>query len=194
MIVMDYIVPIYSEGEFNGTGFIVGNKLITAAHVVISKENVCHFLYRGNNLCLGPDNIILYEYPKEKCMQGQDNIYLDLAIYNLENKESPLEFRKPQMSYPCFLQGYSASLHIDTYTNIYLGNRDLYYQSQEEKHIQVNNTYIVINGQCISGNSGSPLFQGEYIVGMLVGNQQYQRFSLDRYIQSDYIQEKLLKL
>ena len=194
MKISDYIVPIFMKDELNGTGFIVGNTLITAAHVVISKENVCHFLYRGNNISVGPDNIFLYEYPKEKCLQGLGNIYLDLAIYNLENLDSPLELRKPQMSDPCFYQGYSDSLHIDTYTNLYLDNRDWYYPSQEEKPISIINTYISGNGRCKKGNSGGPLFQGKHIVGMLVGNQQYQNFSMDRYIKSDYISETISNL
>lgn len=194
MNISDYIVPIYCEEEFNGTGFIVGNKLITAAHVVISKENVCYFLYKEKRISIGPDNNILYEYPKEKGLQGKNELYLDLAVYKLGKVDSPLELGNLQMSDPCFYQGYSSPFQIDTFTNLYLDDKDWYYQSQEEKHIPVRNTYTVLNGQCKNGNSGGPLFQGEYIVGMLVGYQQYQSFSMDRYIRSDYISETISKL
>ena len=66
MIVTKYIVPLYYNDEFNGTGFIVGNILITAAHVVISKENVCSFLYNGKKIRIGPDNNVVFDYPNDK--------------------------------------------------------------------------------------------------------------------------------
>ena len=182
-----YIVPIYMGNEFNGTGFIVSNKLITAAHVVISKENECYFLYDGNKVIINSNNIFLFEYPNNKDIQGHDNIYWDIAIYNLENIDSPLELRELHTTNACFYRGYSDTDQIDSYDNIYLDNKDWYNSPLIDKPIPLNNTYVVFNGLCKNGNSGGPLFQGDFIVAMLVGNQQYSRFSLDRYIRSEYI-------
>lgn len=44
-----YIVPIYSDDEFSGTGFIVEGLLITANHVVRNKIN-SYFIYEGNSV------------------------------------------------------------------------------------------------------------------------------------------------
>ena len=187
----NYIVPIYCEGEFNGTGFIVGNRLITAAHVVVSKENVCFFLYKDNRINIGPDNNVFYEYPVIKSIQGQNNQYQDLAIYKLDIV-CPLELSKPNMNISCSYQGYSdANLQLDIYDNIKLDDKDWYYPNEEKPPIRINNTYIAIGGKSKGGNSGGPLFQEDSVVGMLVGNQQYQSFSMDRFIKSDYILEKL---
>lgn len=191
---MDYIVPIYYEGEFNGSGFIVGNRLITAAHVVVSKEKVCFFLYKDKRTSIGPENNMLYEYPITKSNQGQNNRYLDLAIYKTDIVSS-LELCKPNIDNTCTYQGYSdVSLQLDIYDNIKLDDKDWYYPLEEEKPIRINNTYIAIGGKTKGGNSGGPLFQGDYVVGMFVGNQQYQSFSMDRFIKSDYILKKLPKL
>ena len=83
---------------------------------------------------------------------------------------------------------------MDRYDNVKLDGKDWYYPLGEEKPIRINNTSISIGGKCKGGNSGGPLFQGDYVVGMLVGNQQYRSFSLDRYIRSDYLIEILSKL
>ncbi|MBR3022156.1 MAG: trypsin-like serine protease [Bacteroidaceae bacterium] len=189
-----YIVPIYVHDEFNGNGFIVGNKLITAAHVVISKENECYFLYEGGRIIINSSNNLLFEYPDNKNMQGYKNNYWDIAIYILENIDSSLELREPQLANTCFYKGYSNTDQIDSYDNIYLENKDLYNSPQLEKPIPITNTYVVFNGHCREGNSGGPLFQGICVVGMLVGNQQYSRFSLDRYIKSNYIVQRIKSL
>lgn len=195
MKISDYIVPIIIKDDLNGTGFIVDNKLITAAHVVISKENICHFIYNGREFLIGPDNNLLFEYPKDKKSQGQNNLYMDLAVYNLKNFDSLLKFEKPNMDIPCVYQGFSDSTtKMDYYDNIKLDDKDWYYPFGGNGSIRINNTYISIGGKCKGGNSGGPLFQGKYVVGLLVGNQQYQSFSLDRYIQSDYILEKFSKI
>ena len=192
MKLFNYIVPIFCEDCLNGTGFIVGNTLITAAHVVISKSNDCSFVYEGEYYCFGPDNNLFYEYPEEKSKQGQNSIYRDLAIYKLDDIDSALELHALDIDTPCVYQGYSDSAtQMDIYDNIKLDGKDWYYPLGEKKPICINNTFISIGGKCKGGNSGGPLFQGNYVVGMLVGNQQYQSFSLDRYIRSDYLIEKL---
>lgn len=192
MKISDYIVPIFIKDNLNGTGFIVGNKLITAAHVIISKENVCQYIYNGREFLISPDNNMLFEYPGAIKNQGQNNLYMDLAVYKLNNIDSSLELEKPNVNTPCVYQGYSDSTtKMDFYDNIKLGDKDWYYPLEEKGPIRINNTYISIGGKCKGGNSGGPLLQGKYVVGMLVGSQQYQSFSMDRYIKSDYIFEKL---
>lgn len=191
----DYIVPIYLDKKYNGTGFIVGNMLITAAHVLESKDNVCYFLYRGDKIVIGPDNNIIFEYPKTKVKQGQNNKYWDLAMYELDNIVSPLELREPNLSEKCLYQGYSDStLKMNVYSDIILNNNAYYYPSEyDAKPIPITNCCISQIGKCKSGNSGGPLFQGDYVVGMLSGGQQFFNLSWDRIIKADYILHKIQK-
>ena len=189
MSITDYIVPIFEDNEYNGTGFIVHNYLITAAHVV--KKNGCSyaFLYQGNVMGIDSKKIFLYEYPMDKSLQGLNNRYLDLVVYKFNNIFSPLVFRTPDLKAHCIYQGYSYSnsiLHFNSYDNIFVKDHDWYTPDGGET-IRINNTYLSTIGKCESGNSGGPLIQGDMVVGMLVGNEQYSSLSMDRYIKSEYI-------
>lgn len=191
----NYVVPIYYKGDLNGTGFIVRDLLVTAAHVVVSKEIDFTFLYGEENIKIEPEKNIIFEYPKENSMQGHDNIYWDLAVYKLDKIVSPLELREPDFTKKCLYQGYSdCAFQIDSYNDIILNNKAYFYPPEyDAKPIPVKNCYISKIGQCKPGNSGGPLFQGNYVVGMLVGNQQYRNFSMDRFISSSYILKILSK-
>ena len=189
----DYIVPIFHRGVFNGTGFIVGNMLITAAHVVVSEESLCYFLFGGEKITIGPDNNMIFEYPKGKEKQGKDNKYWDLAIFQLDNNYSPLELCIPNMTESCTYFGFTDStLKVNTYTDVILENHAYYYPPEyEAKPVHIDNCYISVIGKCTHGNSGGPLFQGNGIVGMLSGGQQWHKFSCDRFIKAEYILNKI---
>ena len=192
MSISDYIVPIFSEGAFNGTGFIIGSTLVTAAHVVEFKENVCYFLYEKEKISIGPDNNIKFEY-QEESMQGMDNRYWDLAIYKLDNIDSPMKLHLPDLSKPCTYQGFSDVAQLDVYTDIMLDNNAFYYPDNYKKPIRIKNCYISKVGKCKEGNSGGPLFQGDHVIGMLSGGQQLFNLSWDRIIKADYINSIFLK-
>jgi len=193
MKISNYIVPIYYKDEFNGTGFIVHDLLVTAAHVVISKESVFTFLYRGEKIKIGQEKNIIYEYPKGNVMQGHDNRYWDLAVYRLDNIVSPVELREPDLSEKCLYRGYSDStLQLDSYGDIILNNNAYYYPSEyDAKPIPINNCYISLTGTCKPGNSGGPLFQGDRVIGMLSGGQMWHNLSWDRIIKAEYILNKI---
>ena len=61
MNILDYIVPIFYKSEFNGSGFIVGTVLVTAAHVVISEKSSFSIMYRGQKIPIGPEKNIIFE-------------------------------------------------------------------------------------------------------------------------------------
>lgn len=193
MIIANYIVPIYSEDKFNGTGFIVENLLITAAHVVISEGNVCNFLYKGEMVSISSNNNIIFDYPKEGCKQGQNNLYLDLAIYRLKDIFSPLKLCAPKIKETCIYQGFTDStLKLDVYTDIALNENAYFYPPEyDAKPIRINNCYNSVIGKCTHGNSGGPLFQGDYIIGMLSGGQQWHNLSWDRIIKAEHILKRI---
>lgn len=189
----NYIVPIYVDGDYNGTGFIICNTLITAAHVAIKKDNECHFLYRGKEMIVGPENNILFEYPNDEIKQGQDNLYWDLAIYRLDNINSPIKLIEPILADYCIYHGYSDSTsRMDTYRDIKLDNNAYYYPPKyDAKPIRINNCYISEKGRCSHGNSGGPLFQGDCVIGMLSGGQKWHNLSWDRIIKAEHILKKI---
>ena len=194
MNISDYIVPIFSEGVFNGTGFIIGSTLITAAHVIESKENVCYFLYGKEEISIGSDNNIVFEYPVKESMQGKDNRYWDLAIYKLSNINSPIKLQSPNLSKPCTYHGYSDVKQIDIYTNIMLDNNAYYYPCEyNRKPVRIYNCYFSTVGKSKVGNSGGPLFQGDSVIGMLSGDQILCHLSWDRIIKAEYINSCLSK-
>ena len=140
------------------------------------------------------NNNIIFDYPKEGCKQGQDNLYWDLAVYRLKDIFSPLELcTAPNMKGTCIYQGYiDSTLKMDIYTNIVLDNNAYYYPPKyDEKPIRINNCYISVIGKCTHGNSGGPLFQGNYVIGMLSGGQQWHNFSWDRIIKAEYIFKRI---
>jgi hypothetical protein len=194
MNILDYIVPIFYKSEFNGSGFIVGTVLVTAAHVVISEKSSFSILYRGQKIPIGPEKNIIFEYPKEKDKQGLNNRYWDLAVYKMDNIVSPLVLQEPNFSEECLYQGYSDStLQVDSYS-IVLNNNAYYYPPEyDAKPIPINNCCFSQIGKCKPGNSGGPLFQGNSVVGMLSGEQQLHNLSWDRIIKADYILHKILK-
>lgn len=193
MNISDYVVPIYFEGEFNGTGFLVGESLITAAHVVVSVESENYFLFRGNKIIIGPENNLIFDYPHKERKQGKDNLYWDLAVFSLNDIFSPLELYSPQMKEKCLYHGYTDStLEMNTYTDIVLDNNAYYYPPEyKSKPIRITNCYISVIGKCTHGNSGGPLFQGTRVVGMLSGGQQWHNLSWDRIIKADHIFKRI---
>lgn len=191
----NYIVPIYKEKEFCGTGFIVGSILITAGHVV--KSPTCNYscIWEGNTITLSCANIIYYEY-EGGYEQGRDNHYWDLAIYKVEGVESLLELSECDFNLSSSYQGFSfnendCSLQVDIYNDIFVNDNARYYPKDGGKSIPIENCFLSDVGICKDGNSGGPLFQKGKVIGMLSGNQDYGDFSKDRFIKAEYIMSVL---
>lgn len=196
MDINNYIIPIYKGKEFVGTGFIAGSTLITAAHVIETPTLNYSCLWDGETVRLSCANILWHEHPEADYMQGQGNKYLDLAIYKMDDVESPLELSAPDLGYSCNYWGYSFDednkcLLEDSYSDIFLNDKTKYYPRSGGRAIPIKNCYLSDIGRCKEGNSGGPLFQGEKVVAMLSGNQDYGDFSKDRYIKSEYIMSVL---
>lgn len=196
MDINNYIIPIYKGKEFVGTGFIAGRTLITAAHVVETPTLRYSCLWNGKSISLSCANILWHEYPEADYMQGQGNKYSDLAIYKIDGIESPLELSVPDLGISCNYWGFSFDedkkcLQEDSYRNLILNDNAKYYPRNGGRAIPIKNCYLSDIGRCKEGNSGGPLFQGEKVVAMLSGNQDYGDFSKDRYIKSEYIMSVL---
>lgn len=201
MKISDYIVPIFKkEKEFSGTGFISGNILITAAHVVNSSIDYCEFCFKNEFFSITCENLLWYEYIEKGHIQGENNQYSDLVMYKLTNIDSPLTLAIPDLTSPCFYQGFSFNeknkiIQLDTY-DIVLDNKICYYFNIRGKCTPIRNCFQSSKTKdeiCTAGNSGGPLFQGNEIVGMLVGTQEdyIRKTFVYRFIKSEYILKKI---
>jgi len=190
MKISDYIVPIYNKNnEFLGTGFIVENILITAAHVINSDLLDFIFYFKEEKNHANFKDLIKFEYPEngeKQCV----NFYKDIAMFNLKSiTDSPLIFTKLLLNIPCCYHGYSFNeekgvREEDFYGNIFLENNA--YDCNINK-----NYFYSEDSKCKVGNSGGPLLQGNGIVGMLIRKRDYIDSSKDIFIKSEYIQELL---
>lgn len=194
--VFKYIVPIYLKKEFVGTGFIVDNYFITAAHVVQPPCLNYMFKYDGEDYRLRCSDLITREY-WDGNLKVCNNELQDLIVFRMKGIESPLVLMNPQKETGCYYCGYSFNeethlIQPDYYENIAINNKKHHYYISGKSFV-VSNCFLADSGRSKKGNSGGPLFQGQDIIGMLVGKQQGTKSncSKDRFIRAEYIKSKL---
>ena len=194
-MISKYIVPIYNDADFQGTGFIVNNYFITAAHVV---KDLSHpiFIFEGNKIRLQPDSKILLTYDKNKEERE------DLAIFKVKILSSLSLSSENVSSKICCYQGYSyveekKQLTENIYNNIMILHEHAYsVASFHTEPIKYRNC-ITCTPSCCEGNSGGPLFQDEKIVGMYFSSYKLPpsyRSVEDYYIKGSYINNILNKI
>ena len=168
-----YIVPIFTSKEskdepspddYCGTGFIVGNYLITAGHVVYGFKYVW-YKFDGRFYLLPKFEVCelgRYEENRYNRIDKDMIIKEDLAIVEIGDCDSPLKFGIQDEDMSCVYHGYSfkdgaiKEDHINIDLNI---KRDKFINCKYSKYLDF-----------VSGNSGGPIFNGDCIVGMLVSN------------------------
>lgn len=160
-----YIVPIFQEGKFLGSGFIVGSTLVTAKHV-------------GTNIggwCLSVAiNGKEYSLTTAKAVSYDD---IDTIIYRLPNVEvdSPLQFADQEPVY-------------DNNEGKAVAYISKHFQPTEDGHIIYNETECLVTREnpyskwrfdgfnldkTTHGASGSPLIKDNLVYGMLVSGITY---------------------
>lgn len=166
-----YVVPIYivnsaGEKEFNGTGFIVENLLITAGHVTIN-EKILIIKFNNNEYTL---NDPLYE-KYDQNING--NIKHDLSIYRIDFAHSSLSFAENEITdkMKCELYGYSYDEQILCADSKIIMVRDFAYDYTKRPPLRLNNSSLFSPNSGKRGNSGCPIFNNEgKIIGMLTGS------------------------
>ena len=166
-----YIVPIFQEGRFLGSGFIVGSTLVTAKHVGMNRSGWC--LSAAIN---GKE----YSLTTLKAVSYAD---IDTIIYRLPNVEvdSPLQFASNE---PVYDSGKGdavlyQSKHFQPTADgkiIYretdcLVTRETPYAPWRFDGFNVDRT--------TGGASGSPLIKDNLVYGMLVSGIKYQIHNAD---------------
>ncbi len=174
--VTEAIVPIYCNGEFNGTGFIYNSYLITAAHVV-DKMDAVSYVYHGESFVLYEDNKVYCElFGNEQDEFGMvrfNTLTEDLAIYKVET-----ECHEITISDEIIEDGTASVLygfHFISENNIALkhGSVEIYNSidsvnpSQQDYCMYCKITELDESFNIIKGYSGGPLLVGNKVVGML---------------------------
>lgn len=182
-----YIVPIVEITDIGnklwGTGFIVNNHLISAAHV-FNANNPLYFLFNGELILL--DNLIYREYEKGK------NIRRDLLVYKICNIESPLILHKGLYPWKTFLdfEGFSEdednnSLKADSF-KVFIKEH-----AYENNEIRLDNCFET-TPQGFHCNSGCPIMMDNVVYGMNIAG--YDLYNIGIAIRSDYISSIIEKL
>lgn len=172
-----YIIPIiapdkYGEPAFVGSGFIVGNYLITAGHVASYKfgfglsANIGH-----QTIPLGNNNKKIMFSPSPKDMTS-----FDLAVFSIVGSDisSPLIIAEGDPEFDDKQEAIMTSMHFQP-----IGNGDADYSECEclvtRKNIIPDFFFEGFNiNKTGPGSSGSPLIKDNVVYGMVVQGCQYK--------------------
>lgn len=166
-----YVVPIYHSQHFIGTGFIVGDTLITAHHVGMYQYGLNKFaIVNKKKYTLYPQMAAKYEF-------------IDTYMYRLYDidYESPLQFANEE---PVYFDGNNTP-------SIY---QSMHFQQNEGEPIMFWGTDCYVMNETYEwkerfwgynkkktsfGASGSPLIKDNLVYGMLVGGNIYNEQDFD---------------
>ena len=177
---MDYskfILPI--KGALDGTGVLVGDLFITAGHVVMAFSSPSVNI-DGETHYLSSKNRIYINNNSSKRSDGYD-----LAVYKLENVESPLVFSDdtPDMNANLINLSYE---HVSEANPNYSGGF-LESPSIEKWVLEINHGHAIrsidnyfeclMDNELCEGRSGSPLIVGNKVFGILCGDKDNKKSS-----------------
>ena len=175
--VTDAIVPIYCDGDFNGTGFIYRHYLVTAAHVVENLENI-YFHYQGERHVLSENNrLYCKRFGKERDGLGRvifNALAEDLAIFAIEISNSALEIcadslvdgtKALQYGYYYESDGVISlkNVCVELFNEGVVDGRPLNSQDYCMYYKQMDSTVKIIKGY-----SGGPILVNNNVAGMLI--------------------------
>lgn len=187
-MISNFVVPIYNERDFVGTGFILGNYLLTAAHVV---KDLSHpiFIFENRKYHLRKCDVRFFMYDKYSADRN------DLAIYEVcINSQLRLSTSFNNNDTCCYV-GFSYSeenkqVLENTYSGIRIIHEYAYSTTNDHSKRRRYNNCWTCSPSCVEGNSGGPLFQGEEIIGLYIASLRLPPSFIaleDYYIKGDYI-------
>lgn len=172
--VKEYCVPIFvqsnniSNGDFVGNGLIVGDKLITAAHVIKQRTSVFKF---GNEFfSITNDNLI---YIEDSGFDSEQQVYKDLAIIRLEEKKNDICLNRDNIieDSKVFVSPYNYSNKAQQQLNRFYTNGRVIaekYRSVETDMVWNNCIRMSFLGGLYEGNSGSAVYRDDVVFGFLL--------------------------
>ena len=185
---LKYIVPIYAGTTLIGTGILHNTLLVTAAHVIeySGSEKRLFFYYCQNQYTLRKDDILFYEYDKEK-----KSVYRDLAIYNTKIQIKGLSFESEKLydGKVASIYGYYDSNNGNLSINHICGKIRLKPLWNENLKINIpmnKNSFIIMDIPTLyECNSGCPLLYNDKVIGLVSQGNIDLRYS--RLVSSSYI-------
>ena len=190
MIFSKFIVPIYCDNEFSGTGFIVNGFLVTANHVMNKKVH-SYFVFENQEYKINIGKIIVLDEPENS--QCSNNA-LDLFVCETDIKDSNL----------CFSSGFEDGAIFDYFGYSFDENTHELLKDKESgitlhrmnalsfsDCMELDNTFSCLC-DLKPGNSGGPLFHGNKIVGMQ--NREICRKQVKKecvFIKASYIMDQI---
>jgi len=207
----EFIVPIFAikndEYFFKGTGFIVGDKLFSAAHVFIDAEkNIKYsFKFKDNYIQLSePD---FREYYVDNNLEGTykgEEIHKDLIFFSIDKFDSPYVFFNEEYTWEekLFFCGFSEkeiSKRVSTDECIVSIREEAHYYPKtfpEDKKVLLTNCMQLqlvtaedtFNYPLTEGNSGCPIMDNQHrIYGLFLGYTELHENKQYKAITSKYI-------
>lgn len=191
-----YIVPIYKgtieRQEFWGTGFIITNYLVSAAHI-FNEDSDYWILYDGEFIQL--TNLVYREFAKG------DKLRRDLQIYELEIEtiRSPYTLFTKEYYWPStfILNGFSLNeesqvIDHDIIEVLARENAYEYPLDGNQRNIKLENCFYIYP-KAKYGNSGCPIMKGEIVYGMNISGFEGSPHYGGNALRSDYINSILSK-
>lgn len=158
----------------DGSGVLVGDLFVTAGHVVDMgiKTTV---VIEGKTYSLDKDNVVLFDTNPDKRSDGYD-----IAVFRLNDVCSPLKLADVMPNEGKELLSCSIK-HITRQTaNIFNSNKEnwIFEQCSGKVIARYDNYFECQFSEPISeGGSGSPVFDGEKVIGILYGDKEGKKSS-----------------
>lgn len=187
-----FIVPIYKNEDYYGTGFIIDGMLITANHVVKNKLHT-YFDFNGERHHVDINKIVAID-PLGKCQSN--NEAHDLFVYKTDIENSDLKMSSDyDQNKTCEFRAYSLNDDNTTTSKDYKNDIKIFRDiATDSNHNELVNCFSC-KCKLKHTNSGGPLFQGGKIIGMLIRRiDYYGGFCESVFIKTDYIKQYIKKM
>ena len=161
--VLQYVRPVFDNNGDCGVGVFVGNYFITAGHVVCDYD--ASILLNGEYQPLKRDEALQLYIIDDK---GQEETQMDLAVFAFPDIKSPL---KVASSFPdesdilTYISFSHDSNLLNTQSSDFLPVQNRCWFKRRIHNFYECETDIILH----PGSSGSPVFRGSEVIGILTG-------------------------
>ena len=182
-----FVLPIFGDSHV-GCGVLIDDYFITAAHVALIDKLPIYIYFEKKRFTLDKSNLIFHKYSEEL---SEETDCMDCAIFKIEGIKSPIKLseKRPECGQTFYCYTFN---EIVTKKNIpgipeIFSNEDeivpLATEVKVLKDVQGNFFAVETNDFLKTGNSGSPLVDGEgYIYGILRGGKPDTKICVFQYI------------
>lgn len=201
-----YIVALFRDkDEINwcGSGVIVGNLLITVAHVMIEKKTGKHipFLYyKFENRIRRVDKKDFIYDGREKIDDEDEHNPHDLIVFKLSGISSPFVLNDSDFDIPLpvYARTYLEDKKSTSGTTYKIVLKKGFRNDQNHLfNIESFEWYncLLASGNFASGNSGTPIYRNNKVYGILIGETVHSdyRFRIFNFLDARYIHKTISK-